>query len=287
MSRVPRFLIVDGYPIKSREQFNQVGMRLAGVLYADLLAKYLPEAECDIWYSSDEDAIPPTDEQLSEYTGVIWPGCNLTIYDDDPRVHTHIRLCQSCYEAGIPQIGSCWGIQLANYAAGGKVEPHPKGREMGIATKIRLTEEGKKHPMFNGKPEVYSHFVSHDDYVSKLADGGVLLAGNDWSPVQACEVHHKKGIFWATQYHPEYNLHEMARLIIAREAKLIQQGMFRDHEDMVVYVTRLEMVFENPSLKYIRWQYKIDDDLIDDSIRECEFINWIEAIIKPRITASK
>ena len=66
-------------------------------------------------------------------------------------------------EAGIPQIGSCWGIQLANYAAGGKVEPHPKGREMGIATKIRLTEEGKKHPMFNGKPEVYSHFVSHDD----------------------------------------------------------------------------------------------------------------------------
>jgi len=72
-------------------------------------------------------------------------------------------------------------------------------------------------------------------------------------------------------------------LIIAREPKLIQQGMFRDHEDMMIYVTRLEMVHENPSLKYIRWQYKIDDDLIDDKIRECEFINWIEHIIKPRI----
>ncbi len=44
------------------------------------------------------------------------------------------------------------------------------------------------------------------------------------------------------------------------------------------------MVYENPSLKYIRWQYKIDDDLIDDKIRECEFINWIDHIIKPRIT---
>ncbi|MCX8066122.1 MAG: gamma-glutamyl-gamma-aminobutyrate hydrolase family protein [Candidatus Hydrogenedentes bacterium] len=282
-NKAPRFLIVDGYPPESREQFNQVGMRLAGVLYADLLVKYLPEAEYDIWYSSDEGAVEPTDEQLSRYVAVIWPGCNLTIYHDDPRVYKHIRLCHRCYEAGIPQIGSCWGIQLANYVAGGKVEAHPKGREMGIATKIRLTEEGKKHPMFKGKPEVFSHLVSHDDYVTKLADGAILLAGNDWSPVQACEVHYKNGIFWATQYHPEYNLYEMARLIIAREQKLIQQGMFRDHEDLIVYVTRLEMVYQNPSLKYIRWQYKIDDDLIDDRIRECEFINWIETIVKPII----
>lgn len=282
MAKTPRFLIVDGYSKESRDQFDQVGMRLAGVLYADLLLKYLPNAEYDIWYSSDPGAVPPTDEQLADYAGVIWPGCNLTIYHDDPRAHAHINLCRRTYEAGIPQVGSCWGIQLANYTAGGEVAAHPKGREMGIATKIRVNETGKKHPMFEGKPEVFSHLVSHDDQVVRLADGATLLAGNDWSEVQACEVRYKNGIFWGTQYHPEYNLHEMARLILAREPRLLKQGMFRDHEDVMVYVERLEMLHKDPSLKYIRWQFKIDDDLLEDRYRECEFINWINKLVMPR-----
>jgi GMP synthase (glutamine-hydrolysing) len=284
MSKTPRFLIIDGYSKESRDQFDQVGMRLAGVLYADLLLKYWPHAEYDIWYSSDPGATPPSDSQLAGYAGVIWPGCNLTIYHDDPRVHAHISLCGRAYEAGIPQVGSCWGIQLANYTAGGEVTPHPKGREMGIATKIRVTDAGRNHPMFEGKPDVFSHLVSHDDQVSRLADGAVLLAGNDWSAVQACEVHFKNGIFWGTQYHPEYDLHEMARLILAREARLLKQGLFQDHEDMLAYVERLEKVHADPGLKYVRWQLKIDDDLLDDAIREREFNNWLTHLVKSAMT---
>ncbi len=284
MAQRPRFLIPDGYSPESRQQFIDVGMGLAGQLYADLLVKRLPGAEYEIWYSSDPGARTISDEELSGYTGVIWPGCNLTIYHDDPRVHRHIDVARRAYEAGIPQFGSCWAIQLANYVAGGEVTPHPKGREMGIATKIRLTEAGRRHPMCEGKPEVYSHFVSHDDQVTRLADGAILLAGNDWSAVQACEVRHLNGVFWATQYHPEYNLHEMARLILAREPKLIQQGMFRDHDDVLAYVERLEMVHQNPGLRYIRWQLKIDDDIVLDDLRECEFVNWIKHCILPRIT---
>jgi GMP synthase (glutamine-hydrolysing) len=107
-----------------------------------------------------------------------WPGCNLTIYDDDPRVHNTFGYARVVMKRAYRK-SEVAGVTISKLCAGGKVEPHPKGREMGIATKIHLTEEGKKHPMFKGKPEVYSHFVSHDDYVSKLAEGGVLLAGND------------------------------------------------------------------------------------------------------------
>jgi GMP synthase (glutamine-hydrolysing) len=39
MSKVPRFLIVDGYSVKGREQFNQVGMRLAGVFVCRFIGK--------------------------------------------------------------------------------------------------------------------------------------------------------------------------------------------------------------------------------------------------------
>jgi GMP synthase (glutamine-hydrolysing) len=283
MTQALRFLIPDGYSKESREQFEQVGMRLAGLLYGDLLVKRLPGAQYDVWYSSDPGVSSPTDEQLSGYAGVIWPGCNLTIYhDDDPRVQAHKELCRRAYEAGIPQFGSCWAIQLANFVAGGDVAPHPKGREMGIATKIRLTEAGGKHPMMEGKPEVYSHFVSHDDQVVRLADGATLLAGNDWSTVQACEVKFGKGVFWATQYHPEYNLHEVARLILAREPRLIKQGMFRDHEDVLVYVERFEAVHADPNLRYVRWQLKIDDDIVLDDLRECEFVNWLKHVVLPR-----
>jgi len=41
-----KFLIPDGYPQKSREEFRAVGMTLAGDLYGRMLKKYLPYAEC-------------------------------------------------------------------------------------------------------------------------------------------------------------------------------------------------------------------------------------------------
>ncbi|MBI2433221.1 MAG: type 1 glutamine amidotransferase [Candidatus Hydrogenedentes bacterium] len=275
-----RFLVVDGYPKESREQFKQVGMTLAGQLYADLLKKYLPEAEYDLWYSSDPGVPKVSDEQLSDYAGILWPGCNLTIYHDDPRVHAHLELAARAYEAGVPGFGSCWAIQVAAKVAGGEVAAHPKGREMGIATKIRLTDEAKQHPMFEGKPEVYSHFVSHDDEVTRLPAGATRLAGNDWSRVQAIAVKHKQGVFWATQYHPEYNLHEMARLIVAREPRLVKQGLFRDHDDLMAYVDKLETLYEHPDRTDLRWQLKIDDDILSDDIRECEFRNWIKHVIR-------
>ena len=274
-----KFLIVDGYPKESRDQFNEVGMTLAGELYAQLLLRHLPDAHYEIWYSSDPGTTTYTLEQVAGFDGILWPGCNLTIYHDEPRVHAHLELADRAYEAGVPGFGSCWAIQLACFVAGGKVAAHPKGREMGIGVNVRLTEAGRQHPMMAGKPEVYSHFMSHDDEVVELPAGAIRLAGNDWSPVQAVEVKHKNGVFWATQYHPEYNLHELARLIVAREPRLLKQGFFRDHEDLMAYVEKLETLHEDPSRKDLRWQLKIDDDVIRDEIRECEFKNWIGHVI--------
>lgn len=281
MNQGLRFLVPDGYSKQSRDEFEAVGMTLAGQLYANLLKRRMPDAEYDIWYSSDPGATPPTDAELEGYAGVIWPGCNLTIYHDDPRVHAHLTLVERAYEAGIPQFGSCWAIQLATTVAGGKTEAHPKGREMGIANNIRLTEEGKTHPMMKGKRPVYSHFVSHDDYVVDPSANTQVLACNYWCPVQAAAVTYKKGVFWATQYHPEYNLLEMARLIHARAGRLIQQGWFKDETDMAAYAANLEAVHNDPTIKHTRWQLKIDDDIVQDEMRECEFVNWLNyAVLK-------
>ena len=277
-----RFLIIDGYPKQSRDDLQAAGMKLAWELYADMLKQHLQQAVYDVLLPSDPGADMPSAKDLHKYAGIIWTGCNLTIYDTaNPNVSGQIDLAGNAYEVGVPSFGSCWGIQIAAVAAGGEVKPNPKGREMGLAHKIYQTPEAYSHPMFEGKPRVFEGFVSHDDIVIKIPPGGVLLASNSFAGVQAIAVTHKKGTFWATQYHCEYDLHEMARLIVAREKKLIAAGFFRGHEDMIAFVDRMEALAEEPNRKDLCWQLAIDDDVLSDSIRQCEFVNWLNKLVLP------
>jgi len=285
MSKPLRFLILDGYPKASRDQFDEVGMKLAWALYRDMLVKYLPDAEYDVWLSSDDLKGGATEEDLKGYAGVLWPGCNLTVYHtDDERATCQVELAKRAYNVGVPGFGSCWGAQVAVYSAGGEVSPHPKGREMGVVRNIATTDAAKTHPMFHGKPHVYSHFVSHDDHITKLPEGGVLLAANEHC-CQAVAVKHGKGEFWGVQYHPEYDLHELARLIVAREDRLVKQGLFRGHEDLMAYVDRLEALHDDPARTDLRWQLGIDDHVIQDEMRQREFINWLNALVLPKAGA--
>jgi len=282
MSSTLKFLIVDGYSKASRDDLNAAGMQLACKLYGDMLQRNLPEADYDILLPSDPGVDMPAEEELEKYSGILWTGCNLCIFDDkNPSVVQQIKLAELAYEIGIPSFGSCWGLQVSVVAAGGTVAPNPKGKEMGLARKIKLTREGEKHPLFKGKPPVYEAYISHDDIVTKIPEGGVILAGNDFTPVQALAVKHKKGSFWSVQYHPEYNLYEMACLIIAREAKLIELGFFRQTEELKIQVDKMKQLYKDSDRKDLRWQLAIDDDVLSDEIKECEFRNWIRELVLP------
>src|ERR1051326_7856947 len=62
-----RFLIVDSYPKGSRDEFDVAGIRQGWRLYADMLARHLPEAECCPWFAADS-AQPPGSP--AEYKGI-------------------------------------------------------------------------------------------------------------------------------------------------------------------------------------------------------------------------
>jgi GMP synthase (glutamine-hydrolysing) len=274
-----RFLIIDGYAKASRDEFDVVGMKHAWKLYEEMLLTHLPGARAEFWFPSDN---PEPPGKPSDYAGVLWTGCNLTIYHlDNPSVVRQLEYARASYEAGTPAFGTCWGLQMAAAAAGGEVKANPRGREMGIARKIELTEEGRRHPMLAGKPVVYSAFISHLDEVTTLPPGATLLASNDFTHVQAIEVKHGKGAFWATQYHPEYDLHEVARLIAARAERLLREGFFRDREDLQRYIDRLEELAGQPDRKDLRWQLDIDNDVLAPDVRQVEFRNWIERLVLP------
>jgi GMP synthase (glutamine-hydrolysing) len=152
---------------------------------------------------------------------------------------------------------------------------------MGIGRKIRLTDEGRRHPMMQDKPEVFDGFESHYDMVVKLPEGAVVLAGNEFTPVQAMAVSHKRGTFWSTQYHPEYNLHEMARLTVARIDVLSEQGFFADSTEAEDFISRWELLHREPDRKDLQWQLGIDDHILSEKIRQQEFANWIRNLVLP------
>jgi GMP synthase (glutamine-hydrolysing) len=280
-----RFLVIDGYNREARAELVAGGAGQGGHLYAAMLKKCLPEAESDIVYPADPGASLPRGAALEQYAGIAWTGCNLTIYDDDPRVGPQIELARAAYGSKVPSFGSCWAAQMAVVAAGGIVRANPRGREMGLARKIALTPEGRGHPLYVGKASVFDAFISHVDEITHLPPGGVLLASNAFTHVQAVSVVHKGGTFWGLQYHPEYDLHELARLTWCRIDKLVSLGFFADRAAGEDYVNRLETLHQDPSRKDIAWLLGIDDDVMNDDVRLVEVRNWIDRLVLPALRA--
>jgi GMP synthase (glutamine-hydrolysing) len=282
-----RLCIINGYPKPNREVLTRAGMCGADELYVRVLKKLVPDVRVETLFIADLDTSLPDARQAEGYDGFIWTGSNLTIYEDDPRVTRQIEFSRLIFGIGRPQFGSCWGLQMAAVAAGGEVRKNPRGREMGFARKLRLTAEGRRHPMYEGKPDVFDGFISHLDEVTRLPNGGVLLATNDHTRVQALEVRSGQGVFWATQYHPEYELAEMARLIVARADPLIKEGFFADRAALEAKVHRMEALASDPSRKDLRWDVAVGDDILDDQIRQCELRNWVRKMVIPATPAGK
>jgi GMP synthase (glutamine-hydrolysing) len=270
-----KLLIVDSYPESARQELQAGGASTGWQLFSRMVAQRAAHAEVSIVYPSDETKVPST-EELAEFDGLLWTGCSLCAHaTGDPRVERQVELAQRAFSVGVPQFGSCWAIQIAAVAAGGTVGANPKGRELGIARKIALTEHGLGHPMYDGKAPVFDAFICHFDEVTSWPESATWLAGNAFTRVQALEVRHQQGVFWGLQYHPEYTLGEMAGLIHARRGALIREGFFLDEPAVDHRLEQMRALQAAPERQDLRWGLAVDEDILDDDVRQREFINWL------------
>ncbi len=287
MGECPRYLVLDGYSKAGRDDLGAGGASTAGELYDRMLKKCTPggAADVDILYPADPGAALPRGAELFQYDGIAWTGSSLTVFEPGPAVTPQIEFARAAFEARVPSFGSCWAAQIAVVAAGGECARNPKGREMFLARKISLTSAGRAHPLYQNKKSVFDAWISHDDEITKLPSGAQILSSNDFTQVQSVSVTPQGGIFWGLQYPPEYDLHEMARLIHCRREKLTGLGFFKDVETADVFVNDLEALHQDPSRKDISWRLGIDDDVMNEDIRQMEVRNWIELQVLPAMGA--
>ena len=274
-----RFLVVEGNPARARDAVEAAGGTVASTIYRDMLLALAPAGStAEIVMAADPGAESlPEGLDWHNLDAVALTGSALNIYDVIPEVSRQIELSKRIYETGLPYFGSCWALQVATVAAGGTVAANPRGREVGLARKISLTDDGQRHPLYQGRPVAFDAVAIHTDEVTRPAPGTRVLSGNAMSAIQAAEIRHGNGVFWGVQYHPEFSLHEITRLIVRYADGLIAEGLFADRAAVERHAAEAEALHANPMNRPdLIWRLGIDADILDPANRLTEVRNWIK-----------
>ena len=160
-----------------------------GGQYNQLVARRVRECNvyCEIYsYKTDIAQIKAMNPK-----GIILTGGPNSCYEADSPTCS-----KELFELGVPVLGLCYGAQLMMHVLGGKVEKAPV-REYG---KTEVTVDTSS-PLFTGVSENTICWMSHFDYISKVAPGFNIVAHTADCPVAAAE-NQEKGLF-AIQFHPE------------------------------------------------------------------------------------
>lgn len=274
-------LVMEGNDAEGRlRQKTRLG-RMASEGYSGCIRFLAPDAETHICMPADADADLPDVNGLRRFDGVVITGSALHVWEEKPEALRQVAFARKVYESGVPFFGSCWGLQVATAAAGGTVEKNPLGREAGVARAVTIQDAGRGHPLLDGRPPVFDAPCIHLDAVTKPAPGTTILASNTMAPVQAAEIHHRNGVFWGVQYHPEFTLSYLARLLMLNIPIHIEEGRFRDEAQAQQYCQDMADLCHNPQLTHVAWRYGIGPELLDRRRRLTEIRNFIEYRVRP------
>lgn len=160
-----------------------------GGQYNQLVARRVRECNvyCEIYsYKTDLAKIKAMNPK-----GIILTGGPSSCYEEGAATCS-----KELFELGIPVLGLCYGAQLMSHVLGGKVE-RAEMREYG-KTEVDVDVTSK---LFEGVTPHTVCWMSHFDYISKLAPGFRSVAVTANCPVAAAECAEKN--LYAIQFHPE------------------------------------------------------------------------------------
>ena len=161
-----------------------------GSQYSRLIARRVREANtyCEL---VPHDAGPEILED-QDVVGIILSGGPNSVYEDDaPMAPTWV------YDAGVPILGICYGMQLIAHQLGGTVARGTE-REYGHAV---VHKDGQDNILFDGLENEVPVWMSHGDKIEELPPGFKSMAYTENSPLAV--MGNEDGTYFGIQFHPE------------------------------------------------------------------------------------
>ena len=154
-------------------------------------------AELDLRRLPD-DPLPGT---LDEYQGVVCLGGGMSAEDDaqHPWLADVRALLATAARTNVPTLAICLGAQLLAVATGGRVEIGQAGPEVGAAL-VAKKDAAWSDPLFADLPLMQDVMHFHEDAITQLPRGAVLLASAPKYPNQAFRLHRSA---YGVQFHIE------------------------------------------------------------------------------------
>ena len=254
-----KLLIVEGNTKEENINFNNAGCVPQSQNFKLHIEKFEPNSEIDIVEPGNDDSILKIISSLKKYDGIVLTGSTLRIEDTNDEVKKHIEFVKTCFKYEKKFFAACWGLQVCVTAAGGKCRVSPKGAHVGIAYDIELTNEGKKHKLFDFKPHKFTTPAFNYDEVEIPPNNSVLLASNKINKFEALHFTVGNSVIWGMQYHPEIPYDYMIKLIKHRSKRLIDKNVFKNQNDIDQHINSIEEAKTK----------------LNDNIRTLELKNWL------------
>ncbi len=161
-----------------------------GSQYTQVIARRV--RECNVYSTILSFDTPVAEIAALKPKGLILSGGPASVYAQSAPLPDPLL-----FELGIPVLAICYGLQIAAFFLGGKVEPGGR-REFGKGT-LRVKDAGCA--LFKNLPAELQVWNSHADKVTKLPKGFRSVAETENSRHAAIENRSKKQ--YGLQFHPE------------------------------------------------------------------------------------
>lgn len=168
-----------------------------GSQYTQLIARRVREAGvyCEIWdYEVSQDNFDQFAPQ-----GIIFSGSPESANKDySPRPPAFL------YEAGLPVLGICYGMQTMAEEFGGRVEASSKSEfgfaQVDVVAENELLKGIEDRVLDNGMAQL-DVWMSHGDKVTQVPPNFELIAATESAPIAG--MRHNAEPFYGIQFHPE------------------------------------------------------------------------------------
>ncbi|WP_285579359.1 type 1 glutamine amidotransferase [Herbidospora sp. NBRC 101105] len=130
--------------------------------------------------------------------GLLVLGGAASAWDDEnhPWLPATRALLRAAVEHEVPTLGVCLGAQLMTLACGGQVTRGGNGLEVGLGQIVPVADDRLLGHLTGPAPAIQYH----QDAMTVLPDGAVLIATGAQYPHQAFRIGHNA---WGVQFHPE------------------------------------------------------------------------------------